>query len=127
MSTVFADILLVVHVTFILFVVGGLLLIWIGWALRWRWVRNLWFRLVHLLCIGYVAVQAVVGAMCPLTVWEDRLRGVERVGPGFIERHLGRLLYYDLPDWVFITAYAGFGAIVLLTFILFPPRWPGRG
>jgi len=43
-----ADIVLVVHFAFVLFVVGGLVLIWIGVVLRWAWVRNFWFRVAHL-------------------------------------------------------------------------------
>ncbi len=121
-NQILADLLLAIHASFILFVVVGLILIWAGWALHWSWVRHFWFRLIHLLCIAFVAVQSIVGAMCPLTVWEDRLRGVNRSGPGFIERHLERMLYYDFPDWVFMVAYAGFGLLVLVTFVLFSPK-----
>lgn len=126
MNRILANLLLSLHAGFVLFVIAGLVLTWIGWARRWGWARNFWFRLAHLLSIGFVAIQALCGAMCPLTVWEDRLRGIERPMPGFIERWLSRVLYYDLPGWVFIAAYVGFGVIVLATFIAFPPRWPGR-
>lgn len=126
MAQFLADVLLVTHTSFVLFVVFGLLLTWIGWIRKWSWVRNFWFRLVHLICITYVAIQAVMGKMCPLTVWEDRLRGVTNPGPGFIERWLARVLYYDLPDIFFISLYAGFGIVVILTFVLFPPHFPRR-
>ena len=32
------------------------------------------------------------------------------------------LLFYDLPTWVFTTAYLTFFALVVLTFVLAPPR-----
>ena len=76
MSTLLADIVLIVHFLFVAFVVGGLALIWIGAALGWAWVRNLWFRVAHLAAIVFVAGEALVGVWCPLTVWEDTLRGV---------------------------------------------------
>ena len=70
-----ADVLLVVHFLIVAFIVGGLLLVWIGAALGWRWVRNPWFRYLHLGAIAFVAAEALFGVMCPLTVWEDTLRG----------------------------------------------------
>ena len=69
-----ADVILVTHVLFVVFVVVGLVAIYIGWALRWSWVRNRIFRLVHLLAIGIVVVQSWIGMICPLTTWEMALR-----------------------------------------------------
>ncbi len=65
-----ADAVLVVHFAFVAFVIGGLALIWIGKTLRWGWVRNFWFRIAHLGAIAFVALEAVIGVACPLTVWE---------------------------------------------------------
>ncbi len=69
-----ADVILVVHFTFVAFVVLGLLAVWTGRFLRWSWVRNFWFRLAHLLAIGIVAAESLGGIVCPLTTWEARLR-----------------------------------------------------
>ena len=52
-----ADPLLFIHAAFIAFVVVGQLLILLGLALRWHWVRNFWFRIVHLVFIMFVVVQ----------------------------------------------------------------------
>jgi len=38
-----ADALLVLHVLFVVFVVLGLVAIFVGKFLSWRWVRNHWF------------------------------------------------------------------------------------
>ena len=70
-----ADFVLIVHFMFVLFVVGGLVLIWIGAACAWQYVRNYWFRLAHLAAICFVAVESLLGMVCPLTAWEDALRG----------------------------------------------------
>src|SRR4051812_26075428 len=102
-----ADIILIVHFAFVAFVVGGLLAIWTGAALGWHWVRNRWLRRLHLAAICIVAAEAVAGIACPLTVWEDALRG-NTTGPGFVARWLHLVLFYDLPNWVFTLAYLVF-------------------
>jgi uncharacterized protein DUF2784 len=116
-----ADLILVVHFCFVLFVICGLFLIWLGAALGWRWVRNFWFRIAHLGAILFVAGESVAGMVCPLTVWEDALRGRGHES-SFIQRWVGRLLYYDFPEWVFIAAYLLFALAVVITFIRIKPE-----
>ena len=116
-----ADLVLVAHVAIALSIVLGLALVWIGAAIGWHWVRNPWLRAAHLAAIGYVAIQAVAGRICPLTTWEDQLRGVRTEG-GFIERHLSALLYWDLPAAVFTAMYVGFALLVALAMWRVPPR-----
>ncbi len=60
MHALLADFIMIVHFAFVLFVVGGLALIWAGAGLGWRWVRNLWFRVAHLAAILFVAGEALV-------------------------------------------------------------------
>ncbi|HEY3598385.1 MAG TPA: DUF2784 domain-containing protein [Paraburkholderia sp.] len=117
-----ADAVLVMHASLVLFIVGGLIAIWLGAACHWRWVRGPGFRLVHLSAIGVVAVLALLGIACPLTVLEDWLRDNAAGTQGFIQRWVGRLLYYGLPAWVFTLSYAVFAAVVILTWCLVPPR-----
>jgi hypothetical protein len=100
-------------------------LILLGKTRNWRWVRNPWFRLAHLAAIGVVVLQSWLGAICPLTIWEMALR--ERAGDtvyagSFIAHWLGTLLYYRLPDWVFVFCYTAFGALVLLSWYWVRPR-----
>ena len=116
-----ADALLVVHFLIAGFIVGGLTFVWIGALAGWGWVRNPWFRYLHLAAIVFVAAEALLGVACPLTVWEDLLRGGARPGT-FIGRWVQRLLYYEAPPWVFTTAYVAWGAATLLTFRLVPVR-----
>lgn len=116
-----ADFLVVVHFGIVLFIVGGLLLVWGGAALDWEWVRNPWFRYLHLAAIAYVAAEAVLGIACPLTIWEDLLRGGLRP-ESFIARWVHRLLYYRAPEWVFSAAYVAWTLATLLTLWLVPPR-----
>lgn len=120
-----ADALLILHTLFVLFVAGGLVLVVVGAAMGWQWVRNPWFRLVHLLAIAVVVLQAWAGRICPLTIWEMGLRdaaGQATYQSSFIAHWLGRVLYYDAPPWVFAVLYSGFGFLVLLSWWWVRPR-----
>ena len=121
MSDWVADTVLVVHFAVVVFVVGGLVLVWIGAALGWRWVRDLRFRVAHLAAIGFVAFEALIGMACPLTVWEYALRGESSEGPTFIERLIAPLIFYDLPSWAFTALHVAFALLVALTFWILPP------
>jgi hypothetical protein len=116
-----ADAILVVHFGIVLFIVGGLLGVWIGAVAGWRWVRNPWFRYAHLGAIVFVAGEALVGIACPLTVWEDALRGGTRPD-SFVGRWVRSVLFYEAPEWVFTAAYVGWALATLLTLRFVPPR-----
>jgi len=120
-----ADAILIAHFLFVLFVVGGLLAIWVGAVLGWRWIYNFWLRTAHLGAILFVAAESLLGLMCPLTVWEDMLRGTEAGGTGFIQRWVSHMLYYDLPGSAFAAIYVLFAAVVAMTFRKIPPRRQG--
>jgi len=116
-----ADLILVVHFAIVIFIVGGLIAVWIGAARGWMWVRSRWFRYLHLGAIAFVAAEALLGVMCPLTVWEDALRGGARA-ESFVGRWVRYFLYYDAPEWVFTAAYVAWAAATLVTLRLVPPR-----
>jgi len=120
-NALLADVVLVVHFAFVLFVVGGFALILAGAALGWRWVRIRAFRYAHLAAIVFVAAEALVGMACPLTLWEHVLRRTSPDGPSFVARWVSRLLFYDLPEWVFATAYVVVASAVAVTLWLIPP------
>jgi polyferredoxin len=115
-----ADFILVVHFLFALFVVGSLPLIWIGAWMGLGFVRNLRFRLAHLLAILFVAGESLVGMVCPLTSLEDALRGTGNAA-SFVQRWLQRILYYDLPEWILTVGYVMFALLVACTFVIVPP------
>jgi hypothetical protein len=121
-----ADLMAAAHAAVVLFIVGGQTLILAGWALRWGWPRGLLFRFVHLGAIAFVVVQTWLGELCPLTLWENELRRLahqDGVGPSFIGYWIDRVLYYQAPHGVFVVAYTAFGALVLISFLAYPPRW----
>jgi hypothetical protein len=81
-----ADLVVVLHLGFVLFVVlGGLLAL--------RWPRLAW---VHLPVAAYGALIELVGWVCPLTPIENRLRqaaGGTGYEGGFVEHYLLPVLY----------------------------------
>lgn len=81
-----ADLLVVLHLGFVLFVVlGGLLVL--------RWPRVRW---VHLPAALWGAWIEFAGWVCPLTPLENRLRakgGESGYGGGFIEHYILPVLY----------------------------------
>ena len=81
-----ADLTVLAHLLFIVFVLfGGLL------AFRWRWVP--W---IHLPAAGWGAVIEFFGWICPLTPLENSLRrasGAAGYSGGFIERYILPLVY----------------------------------
>ncbi|MDB0571424.1 DUF2784 domain-containing protein [Ralstonia solanacearum] len=117
-----ADTVLVLHALVVLFIIGGLIAILSGAALKQDWVRNRAFRLTHLAAIGVVATLALLDVPCPLTVLEDWLRTGTAGPQGFVQRWVSAWLYYDLPAWVFATAYVAFLLVVVVTWWRIPPR-----
>ena len=121
MSAALADAILVVHAAFVLFVVIGLPATWIGIALRKPFAFNPWFRNLHLGAIAFVVAEVLLGIVCPLTEWENALRGAPS-DQGFIQRWIHAWLFWHAPEWVFGAAYASFGALVAATWWKWPPR-----
>ena len=116
--------MLITHVLFVAFVVIGLVAIYLGRLRSWRWVRNVRFRLLHLLAILLVVLQAWLGILCPLTIVEMRLRalaGAAVYEGAFVQHWLHAILYYDAPEWLFIAGYTVFGGMVLASWFIVPP------
>ena len=98
---------------YVSFIVLGQLATVVGALRKWGWTRNRWFRAAHFVAILVVALEAVLGIACPLTVWEDDLRraaGQDVTGGSFIGRCLDRLIFFQLPPCVFTAVYVGFAS-----------------
>src|SRR4051794_4279263 len=120
-----ANAVLLIHAGFVLFVVLGLVLIVLGGACRWPWVRNPWFRVTHVAAIGIVVAESWLGIACPLTTMEMTLRA-QSGGPvydeSFITHWVRTLLFYEAPPWVFTVAYTAFAACVIASWIAVRPQ-----
>lgn len=94
-----ADLLLVLHLCFILFVMFGGLLV----------LRRPWLWRLHLPAVAWGFLVQYFVWICPLTVWEVRLRrmaGGDAYAGGFIEHYLEMLIYPDIsPDLHILLAF----------------------
>ncbi len=124
-----ADAIVVAHLIYVSFVIFGLVLILLGRALGWTWVRNSWFRVIHLSMIMIVVVESLYSITCPLTTLEDYLRrqaGQSVQEGSFIGRMAHDLLFVDIPSQSFVWIYCLFGLLVLTSWIIVPPDCLGR-
>ena len=103
-----ADLVVVVHLLFIGFVVGGVFL-------AWRWPRIVW---AHIPAAAYGALVEFVGFTCPLTLLENDLRqhaGQSGYRGGFIAHYLVKVIY---PPGLTRTMQLGLGVGVVLVTVL---------
>jgi hypothetical protein len=83
---VLADLVVVVHVAFVLFAVAGGLLV----------LRRPWVAWLHVPAAVWATLIEFAGWVCPLTPLENALRaraGAATYGGGFVEHYLLRALY----------------------------------
>lgn len=122
-----ADLIVIIHFLYVTFAVGGQVMIMVGWAGKWQFIRQPGFRITHLIAVGFVGLEAVIGMICPLTDWEYSLRqmagqSVDR-DISFIARLVRMIIFYDFPSWVFTFIHISFGILVIATFIVVPPNF----
>ena len=83
-----ADLAVVVHLAYLVFVaVGGIL--------AWRWPRLIW---VHVAAVAWAVSILVIGQDCPLTDlqrYAERHAGEPRDSRGFVDRYLEDVLFPD--------------------------------
>lgn len=101
---ILADIVMVTHLLFILFIVfGGLLVV--------RWPRVSW---IHIPCALYGVLIEYIGWVCPLTPLENELRleaGSQGYEGGFIEHYLLPIIY---PSGLTETVQIVLGTLVIV-------------
>jgi uncharacterized protein DUF2784 len=103
-----ADAVVILHLAFVLFVVGGGLLIA-------RWPRLMW---AHVPAAVWGALIEFSGWICPLTPLENELRyrsGLSRYPGDFVGQYLLPVLY---PDRLTRTVQFTLGAIVIAVNVL---------
>jgi hypothetical protein len=122
-SALLADLVLLLHAAFVAFVVLGFALVWMGHWRGWRWIGNRSFRSLHLAAITFVALESLLGMVCPLTQWEAALRGAAPQR-SFVARAVHALLFHDFPEWVFTLLYVAFAALTAATIRLVPLASP---
>lgn len=120
-----ADLVLAIHIAYVAYILLGLVLILVGWARNWNWIRNPWFRLTHFAAILIVVLELIFQTSCPLTIWEVSLRtsaGQTVSEATFIGRLMHYLLFVAVPGWMAQAIYIGVALVIALAFVLAPPR-----
>jgi Protein of Unknown function (DUF2784) len=121
-----ANAILAVHLAVIAFNVAGLIVIPLGAWLGWRIVRVGWLRLLHLALLAVVVAQALAGRACILTIWQNELTGNRQMPEPMVMRWVDRVIYWNLPIWVFALIYS-FVFLYVVALSVFIPfgRWRG--
>ena len=116
-----ADAVLLAHFGVVVFITGGLVLVPVGYKLRWGWMANRRLRYIHAGAMTFVALETLLGFTCPLTLIENYLNGMT-TSESFIGYWIRRIFYYDFPVEYFATLYAACLAWTVAMWKLFPPR-----
>lgn len=121
---ILADIIVVVHFGWVLFMLLGFVLSL--WGFFWREFFNWWlFRMLHLFGIVYVVLLAVLRQYCPLTILENTLRA--RYNPiltypgSFIVHYINRLVYPDVNPLILLIPTIFIAVFTVVIFIIKPP------
>ena len=124
-SLVLAEGVLALHLCIILFNVFGFIAIPLGAWRQWRFVRGFRWRALHVLVMVVVALQAIAGRACFLTLWQSALAGGAIPAP-LIMRSVNAVIFWPLPVWIFALIYVVLFLYVLALLWLVPPVWPWR-
>ena len=122
---ILADIIVIVHLFWILFMLIGFLLTLCG-LFRREFLDRWLFRTIHLFGIAYVSLLAIMGKYCPLTLWENTLRAKydpSLTYPGsFMIHYVERLVYPDINPLIIRIPTTFIAVFTVIVFILRPPR-----
>ena len=104
MNIIFSEIVLLFHFCIFLFITLSFFLIPLGYYLKWEWVKNKYYRLIHLVLMVIIFIETILGFMCPLTILENFLRNDIEIN-NKITQIIHQIMYWDLPTYQFIILY----------------------
>ena len=120
MNVLFSEIVLLFHFCIFLFIILSFFFIPFGYYQKWEWVKNKYYRLIHLVLMGFIFVETILGFMCPLTVLENFLRN--NIGINYkITQIIHQIMYWDLPTYQFIILYLLSLLYIIFLWIFFKP------
>ena len=119
-----AILVLALHLVVVAFNVFGMVVIPLGAWRGWPIVRVAWWRILHLAFMALVAVQALLGQACFLTIWQAALERRAESAPvePLIQRWMEAALYWDLPPAFFAAAYTILLIYCAALWLLVPPE-----
>jgi len=124
-----AGLVLGAHLGVILFNLFGLIAVPIGAWRGWGFVRIFWWRALHLAALAVVALQALLGRACFLTLWQESLlqdAGETSSRVPLIQRWVSEVIFWPLPIWFFALLYVVVLIYALVLWHFVPPRRPGK-
>ena len=129
LDVVLAGLVLWAHLAVILFNLFGLIAVPLGAWRGWAFVRVFWWRALHLAALAVVALQAVFGRACFLTLWQSAL--LQSAGEGsssvpLIQRWVSWAIFWPLPVWFFAALYVAIWIYAIALWRLVPPRRCGK-
>jgi hypothetical protein len=122
-----ADVIVVLHLGFMLGVAFFPVLVLVGAWRGWSWVREFWLRLGHFLAFSLVFAQAVVGHECPINEFERQLRGGDlhnMEGSTALGRLAHAILFPGVEPAQILPYYLLFALLVLISWLVVRPRMP---
>jgi hypothetical protein len=123
MNNLLANIVIIVHISYFVFVLGGIIAILIGPRRNWKWTRNIWFRLLHIAAVYVVVLEDIFHFECPLNTMEWKLRPAAEAGaaatatPSGITGSLDFLLRHTIPGPVLHLFYWSAAVFLLASLI----------
>ena len=104
MNSLFSEIVLLFHFCIFLFMIISFFLIPLVYYQKWKWVKNKYYRLIHLILMGIIFIETILGFMCPLTVLENFLRNNIEIN-NKITQIIHQVMYWNLPTYQFTILY----------------------
>ncbi len=115
-----ADLIMIVHLAWVIFMIVGLPLGLLVKSPTLRWI--------HFIGMMVTGTFAALGMYCPLTIWEEGLRRAIQpdfsYGGSFLARHLGPILYPDISPALLNRASMFWGLLTLASMIIWKPKVP---
>lgn len=124
-----AQAILAVHVASAAFIIGGVGAIALGRRLGWRWTRDPWWRLAHVVALGIVVVQKLLGQTCFLSVWEQHFLAIAQHGEyrvPVVHAIADDVIHVPLPLSFAVTVYTAVWCLLVVLWLRLPGRPPAR-
>ena len=120
-----ANLVAATHIGYFVFVVGGFAAILFGAVHRWKWIRNPWFRVIHLAAVYIVILEDTFNIQCPLNTMEWQLRATSNAAaepPSAAGRFLDYLLFQTISGRVLDIIYWSLAIVLVVLLFLVKPR-----
>ncbi|MDO4569705.1 MAG: DUF2784 family protein [Planctomycetia bacterium] len=121
-----ADFVVAIHCLYMFVIVVGLFLPYVGWFFRWSIIHNGFIRLLPLLMLLIVVIEAWCGVQCPLTTLENELRragGVALSEGTFVGRCFQKILFWPISRAWFKWIYSAVFLLFVVAWVWIPPRF----